>query len=136
MDRKMPNLTWLRAFESSARHLSFTNAAVELHLTQAAVSKQVKLLEQYFGEQLFERRARSLAITKIGEAYLPKVRDGFLRLEAGTAEVFGSRGSEVLTVRASIGFSVNWIAQRLKRYTEAHPNNPIRLVSSVCGSES
>jgi LysR family glycine cleavage system transcriptional activator len=131
MSRRMPNLTWLRAFEASARHLSFTNAAAELHLTQAAVSKQVKLLEQFFGELLFERRARSLAITKVGEAYLPKVRDGFARLEAGTTEVFGNRLAEVLTVRASIGFSVGWIAQRLTRYTEAHPNRPLRLVSSV-----
>jgi len=131
MSRKMPNLTWLRAFEASARHLSFTNAAAELHLTQAAVSKQVKLLEQFFGELLFERRARSLVITKVGEAYLPKVRDGFARLEAGTTEVFGNRLTEVLTVRAAIGFSVGWIAQRLSGYTQAHPNRPLRLVSSV-----
>ena len=131
MSRKMPNLTWLRAFEASARHLSFTNAAAELHLTQAAVSKQVKLLEQFFGELLFERRARSLVITKVGEAYLPKVRDGFSRLEAGTTEVFGHRLAEVLTVRAAIGFSVGWIAQRLSGYTQAHPDRPLRLVSSV-----
>lgn len=73
--RRLPHLTWLRAFEASARHLSFTNAAQELNLTQAAISKQVKLLEHYMREPLFERKPRSLVLTKVGAAYLPKIRD-------------------------------------------------------------
>ena len=133
--RKLPHLTWLRAFEASARHLSFTNAAMELNLTQAAISKQVKLLEQYLREPLFERKPRSLVLTKVGAAYLPKVRDGFDRLAAGTQEVFGHRRSEVLTVRAPVGYSVNWIAPRLKNFFDKHPDISLRLVSSVWGEQ-
>jgi len=133
--RRLPHLTWLRAFEASARHLSFTNAAQELNLTQAAISKQVKLLEYYLREPLFERKPRSLVLTKVGAAYLPKVRDGFERLAAGTEEVFGLRRSEVLTVRAPVGYSVNWIAPRLKGFFDRHPDTEVRLVSSVWGDQ-
>jgi len=133
--RRLPHLTWLRAFEASARHLSFTNAAQELNLTQAAISKQVKLLEHYLREPLFERKPRSLVLTKVGAAYLPKVRDGFERLAAGTEEVFGLRRSEVLTVRAPVGYSVNWIAPRLKGFFHHHPDINLRLVSSVWGDQ-
>jgi LysR family transcriptional regulator, glycine cleavage system transcriptional activator len=104
MTRKLPPLTWLRAFEASARSRSFTQAATELNLTQAAISKQVKLLELYLREQLFIRNPRSLELTKTGAAYLPKVRDSFDRLAAGTHEVFGRRRSEILTVRCAVGF--------------------------------
>ena len=131
--RRLPHLTWLRAFEASARHLSFTNAAQELNLTQAAISKQLKLLEHYLREPLFEHKPRSLVLTKVGAAYLPKVRDGFERLAAGTEEVFGLRRSEVLTVRAPVGYSVNWIAPRLRRFFDRHPETEVRLVSSVWG---
>ncbi len=133
--RRLPHLTWLRAFEASARHLSFTNAAQELNLTQAAISKQVKLLEHYLREPLFERKPRSLVLTKVGAAYLPKVRDGFERLAAGTEEVFGLRRSEVLTVRAPVGYSVNWIAPRLQGFFDRHPDTEVRLVSSVWGDQ-
>ncbi len=131
MSHQLPHLTWLRAFEATARHLSFTNAAAELNLTQAAVSKQVKLLEHYLREPLFERRARSLVLTKVGAAYLPKVRDAFERLAAGTHEVFGSRRSEVLTIRVSVSLAVTWIAPRLSAFVDAHQGVPVRIVSSV-----
>lgn len=133
MRQKIPHLTWLRAFEASARHLSFTHAAVELNLTQAAISKQVKLLEQYLREPLFERKPRSLVLTKIGAAYLPKIRDGFERLASGTEEVFGNRRSEVLTVRAPVGYAVAWLGPRLTGFMTEHPDIPVRLVSSVWG---
>ncbi len=133
MKRNLPPLNWLRAFEASARQLSFTSAAAELNLTQAAVSKQIKLLEQFLREPLFHRKARSLVLTKVGEAYLPKVRDAIERLVAGTQEVFGNRRSEVLTVRAPVGFSVNWLGPRLPGYYQAFPDRPVRIVSSVWG---
>jgi len=135
MSQKLPPLLWLRAFEASARHLSFTHAAAELNLTQAAVSKQVKLLEHYLREPLFQRKPRSLVITKIGASYLPKVRDAFERLGAGTEEIFGNRRSGVLTVRAPVGFSVNWMAQRLPAFLDQHPKIPVRFVSSVWADE-
>jgi len=131
MRQRFPPLPWLRAFEASARHLSFTHAAAELHLTQAAISKHVKLLEQHLREPLFQRQPHGLVLTKVGAAYLPKLRDAFERLGAATEEVFGNRRSEVLTVRAAAGFSVNWIAPRLPRFFARHADTPLRIVSSV-----
>ncbi|MEX3011443.1 transcriptional regulator GcvA [Hoeflea sp. TYP-13] len=135
MKRRLPPLNWLRAFEASARHLSFTSAAEELNLTQAAVSKQVKLLEQYLREPLFYRKPRSLVLTKVGAAYLPKVNDSFMRLAEGTEEVFGHRRSGLLTVRATVSFAVTWLGPRLHRYYERHPDHPVRIVSSVWNDE-
>lgn len=131
MGHQMPPLPWLRAFEASARHLSFTNAATELNLTQAAISKQVKLLEHYLREPLFERLPRSLTLTKAGAAYLPKVNDAFERLAAGTLEVFGGRRLGILSVRAPVGYAITWLASRLPRFLTAHPKTQVRIVSSV-----
>lgn len=133
MSFDLPPLNWLRAFEAAARHLSFTHAALELHLTQAAISKQVKLLELQLHQQLFVRLPRSLSLTKTGEAYLPKVRDAFERLDTGTQEVFGRKRGAVVTIRCAVSFSVNWLAPRLPNFMAKHPNVKIRLVSSVWG---
>jgi LysR family transcriptional regulator, glycine cleavage system transcriptional activator len=127
----VPPLNWLRAFEAAARHLSFTHAAHELNVTQAAISKQVKLLELHLRQQLFVRLPRSLSLTKSGEAYLPKVRDAFERLNFGTQEVFGRHRGSVVTVRCAVSFSVNWLAPRLPDFMARYPKAKIRLVSSV-----
>jgi LysR family transcriptional regulator, glycine cleavage system transcriptional activator len=127
----LPPLPWLRAFEVSARHLSFTSAAQELSLSQAAVSKQIKLLELKLGEPLFNRFPRSLGLTKAGEAFLPKVQDAFERLAAGASEVFGPRRSDVLTIRCAVGFAVNWLAPRLPDFIARRPDIALRLISSV-----
>lgn len=135
MKRRLPPLAWLRAFEASARHLSFTHAAEELHLTQAAVSKQVKLLEQYLSEPLFQRRPRSLVLSKMGAAYLPKVSDALERLAVGTEEVFGRKRTVPLTIRCAIGFSVSWLGPRLQQFYRQYPDIPLRLVSTVWNDE-
>lgn len=127
----LPPLVWLRAFEASARHLSFTDAASELNLTQAAISKHVKSLELHLRQQLFIRRTRSLQLTKTGEAYLPKVRDAFERLTIGTREVFGGRRGKELTLRCSVSFAVNWLAPRLPEFLARYPGKDIRIISSV-----
>lgn len=132
----LPPLAWLRAFETSARHLSFTAAALELGLSQAAVSKQIKLLELHLREPLFFRFPRSLGLTKAGEAFLPKVQDAFERLAAGTSEVFGPRRSDVLTIRAAVGFAVNWLAPRLPDFLAKHPEVGLRLISSVWNEDA
>ncbi len=132
----LPPLPWLRAFEVSARHLSFTAAARELALSQAAVSKQIKLLELKLGEPLFHRFPRSLGLTKAGEAFLPKVQDAFERLAAGAGEVFGPRPSDVLTIRCAVGFAVNWLAPRLPGFMAKHPDISLRLISSVWNEDT
>lgn len=131
MQPGLPPLVWLRAFESAARHLSFTDAAAELNLTQAAISKQVKSLEQYFREPLFIRLPRSLQLTKTGEAYLPKVRDALERLAVGTREVFGHRRAQELTLRCAVSFSVNWLAPRLCDFFHHYPGKSVRIISTV-----
>jgi LysR family transcriptional regulator, glycine cleavage system transcriptional activator len=132
----LPPLPWLRAFEVSARRLSFTSAAQELALSQAAVSKQIKLLELKLGEPLFFRFPRSLRLTKAGEAFLPKVQDAFERLSAGASEVFGPRRSDVLTIRCAVGFAVNWLAPRLPDFMAKHPDIALRLISSVWNEDA
>jgi LysR family glycine cleavage system transcriptional activator len=132
---KAPPLNWLRAFEATGRHLSFTHAASELNLSQVAVSKQVKQLELYLREQLFIRHARSLEMTKTAEAYLPKVRDAFERLSDGTLEVFGNRRSKTLTLRSAVGFSVNWLANKLPDFEAKYPDISLRIVSSIWNEE-
>jgi LysR family transcriptional regulator, glycine cleavage system transcriptional activator len=131
----LPPLVWLRAFEAAARHLSFTDAAIELNLTQAAVSKHVKSLELHLRQPLFVRRPRSLQISKTGEAYLPKVRDAFERLSVGTREVFGTHRTQELTLRCAVSFAVNWLAPRLPAFLEQHPGTQIKIISSVWNSE-
>lgn len=131
MRTDLPPLIWLRAFEAAARHLSFTDAAQELNLTQAAVSKHIKSLELNLRHPLFIRRTRSLELTKLGEAYVPKVRDAFERLEVGTREVFGGRNAQELTLRCSVSFAVNWLAPRLPQFLDRHPGKDIRIISSV-----
>ncbi len=127
----LPPLIWLRAFEAAARHLSFTDAAAELNVTQAAVSKHVKSLEMKLCHPLFIRLPRSLQLTKSGEAYLPKVRDCFERLAVGTREVFGRRRSPELTLRCAVSFAVGWLAQRLPDFLNQHSDIEIRIISSV-----
>jgi LysR family transcriptional regulator, glycine cleavage system transcriptional activator len=127
----LPPLVWLRAFEAAARQLSFTDAAAELNLTQAAISKHVKSLELHLRHPLFIRGPRSLQLTKNGEAYLPKVRDAFERLSFGTREVFGERRTQELTLRCAVSFAVNWLAPRLPDFLARHPDVDIRIISSV-----
>jgi LysR family transcriptional regulator, glycine cleavage system transcriptional activator len=131
----LPPLVWLRAFEAAARHLSFTDAAIELNLTQAAVSKHVKSLELHLHQALFIRRPRSLQISKTGEAYLPKVRDAFERLSVGTREVFGGHRTQELTLRCAVSFAVNWLAPHLPEFLEKYPGREIKIISSVWNAE-
>ncbi len=131
MQFDLPPLTWLRAFEAAARTLSFTHAAAELHVTQAAISKHVKSLELHLRHPLFIRRPRSLELTKTGEAYLPKVQDALERLATGTREVFGHRRTEMLTLRCAVSFAVNWLAPRLPDFLERNPGKTVRILSSV-----
>ncbi len=127
----LPPLNWLRAFEASARHLSFTSAARELNVTQAAVSQKVKALERHLGQQLFHRLPRSLKLTATGEAYLPSVRDGFIRLAEGTSEVFGPAHAESLTIRVSATFAATWLGRHLPQFQAAHPDISLRIVTAV-----
>jgi len=131
MAYSLPPLNWLRAFEASARHLSFTAAARELNLTSTAVSHQVRSLEQALGYPLFERLARSLRLTEMGAAYVPDVRRAFEDLSATTAQLFGQAGATRLTVRAPVSFVMLWLAPRLARFQASHPKVELHLFSVI-----
>lgn len=120
-------LNALRAFEASARHLSFTKAAIELCVTQAAVSHQVKSLETRLNVTLFERLPRGLMLTSEGETLLPALRDAFDRI-AGTLEQFeGGHYREVLRVGAVGTFAVGWLLPRIRAFQSQHPFIDLRL---------
>ena len=121
----------LRAFEAGARHLSFTKAAEELHVTQAAVSHQIKLLEQDLGVVLFRRMTRKLALTAEGRT-LQEVAGAALDAIAEAAEALraGAAGG-ALTLSLTPSFGVQWLSQRIGRFWTAHPEIDLRLQHSI-----
>jgi LysR family glycine cleavage system transcriptional activator len=125
--RRLPPLKSLRAFEAAARHLSFTRAAGELFVTQAAVSHQVKALEEFLGVALFFRRNKRLMLTDEGKAYWPRIRDIFETLRAATDEVrtLGAQGS--LTVSVLPTFATAWLVPRLSQFKQLHPDIDVRI---------
>ena len=100
MTRKLPPLNALRAFEAAARHLSFTKAAEELFVTQAAVSHQIKALEAHLGIPLFRRLNRRLLLTEAGQAYLPPLREAFDGMEQATRRLHRAEDSGSLRITA------------------------------------
>jgi len=127
---RLPPLNALRVFEAAARHLSFKEAAVELHITQAAVSHQVKSLEEYLGVQLFRRTARGVQLTDAARACLPKLREGFDAL-AGAVEMIRERGDEAqLVITAPPVFTARWLMPRLADFSKREPKIELRVFAS------
>jgi LysR family transcriptional regulator of beta-lactamase len=127
MDRPQLALNALRAFEASARHLSFTRAAAELCVTQAAISHQVKALETRLGATLFKRLARGLVLTDEGQALLPVLTDSFDRMARAMQRFQAGVVREILTVGVVGTFAVRWLLPRLAAFREAHPLVELRL---------
>lgn len=136
MVKKLPPLNWLRAFESSARHLSFTLAANELNLTQAAVSKQIKNLEFSLGVNLFVRRPRSLELSEDGAAYLPAVKESIDRLASATNELFGHKRTDALNIRVSLVFFNYVLAPKLADFYQQYPQAELRFTSHIWSKDS
>ena len=127
----IPSTAALRAFDAAATHLSFTDAAAQLNLTQGAVSHRIKELEQRLGVMLFHRRARGIGLTRAGERYLPHVREALRQLRAGAAAVATPIRNRVLTVSMSPNFAVKWLVPRLGSFVSAHPEIDLRISASV-----
>lgn len=127
----LPPLNWLRAFEASARHLSFTGAARELNMTQSAVSQQIKALENYLGRALFVRGTRTLQTTAAGLNYLPTVQEAFATLTAGTRALVGTDRGQVLTLQSNLAFATFWLAPRIGRLLEQNPWLSLSIVSAL-----
>jgi len=128
---RLPPLNALRAFVAAARHLSFSRAAEELFVTPAAVSQQVKLLEDHLGRVLFRRSNRALLLTDEGQALLPRMMEAFeLMTEAlGSLETLDDTGA--LTVSMAPSFAAKWLVPRLESFQSVHPEIDVRVTASM-----
>jgi LysR family transcriptional regulator, glycine cleavage system transcriptional activator len=129
MPRLLPPIASLRAFEAAARHMNFTRAAEELAITQAAVSYQIRLLEERLGIALFIREPRRLVLTESGAELAIPVRDAFDRLRV-TFDGFQKEAQSVLALSVSETFAANWLVPRLGSFQMENPSIAVRLESS------
>ncbi|MBU2704982.1 LysR family transcriptional regulator [Zooshikella marina] len=124
-------LNALRAFESSARYLSFTQAAQEMHVTQAAVSQQVRMLEERLRTVLFKRLPRGLEMTDEGRLLLPVLTNAFTQIETVLKQLeYNNHSHEVLSIGAVGTFAISWLMPRLKVFRENHPFIELRLLTN------
>lgn len=127
MPSRLPPLNSLKAFEAAARHLSVKKAALELNVTSAAVSHQIRTLEDYLGVQLFHRYNRALELTDVAKAALPKLGEGFECLAQAVALLRRHQGGGSLTVSAAPSFASRWLMPRLHRFIAAHPEIDVHI---------
>lgn len=127
MPRPLPPLNALRAFEATARHLSFTRAADELHVTPAALSHQIRGLEEFLGQKLFHRQARAITLTRAGELIYPGLNAAFLQMRRTIDLLDRGRDDGVLVISAPPGFTAKWLAPRLYRFLMANPEIDARV---------
>jgi LysR family glycine cleavage system transcriptional activator len=131
MSPRLPPLNALRTFEAAARHLSFTRAAEELFVTQAAVSHQIRTLEDHLGARLFRRMNRALLLTDEGQALLPAVREAFDRLLAGVRRVEDLCCGGALSISTTPSLAASWLAGRLVRFQALHPEIELHLSATA-----
>jgi len=129
--RRLPPLNALRTFDAAARHLSFTKAAEELAVTQAAVSYQIRQLEDHVGQKLFERLTRRLDLTPAGEELAAAVADAFERIRASVDRLVARRDDQVLAITTLPTFAGQWLVPRLGHFQLLRPDLAVRLDSSV-----
>ncbi|SAL13663.1 LysR family transcriptional regulator [Caballeronia terrestris] len=129
--RTLPSLNALRAFEVCGRLLSIQLAADELNVTPAAVSRQIKLLEDQLGLLLFDRGHRAITLTPMGERYLTDIVRGFETLRTATINLTEARRRRTLKIRAYTTFSMNWLLPRLSTFHREHPDIEVSLTTSL-----
>jgi LysR family glycine cleavage system transcriptional activator len=127
MSRRLPPLNSLRAFEAAARHLSFKKAADELHVTPAAISHQIRTLEEHGGAALFNRLTRALSLTDAGQAALPLLREGFDKLAEAAQALRADQQADTLTISVAPSFGAKWLIPRLDRFRAAQPKFDVRI---------
>ncbi len=131
MTDRLPPLTALRAFEAAARHMSFAKAAAELFVTPAALSFQIKSLEEQLGTPLFHRLNRAVSLTASGKSLAPGMHDGFDALNAAWKNAVRQTNSNTLTVTAGPAFTAKWMAPRFYEFARAHPEIDLRFSASL-----
>ncbi|MCC5978283.1 MAG: transcriptional regulator GcvA [Salinarimonas sp.] len=125
--RSLPPLNALRAFEAAARHMSFSKAAEELNVTPAAISQQIRTLEDIAGVKLFRRLTRSLLLSDAGQVALPAVTEGLDQLAEGYRAMRRQEEAGVLTVSVAPSLGAKWLVPRLERFRDKHPEFDIRI---------
>lgn len=131
MSSSLPSLNGLRAFEAAARHLSFTQAAAELHVTQTAISHQIRRLEAQLGLRLFTRGKRALTLTREAQDYVPAVRAAFEDLRGATERLLRPKSGRLLIVSTMASLAAKWLLPRLAGFQEAHPGIEVRISTSA-----
>jgi LysR family transcriptional regulator, glycine cleavage system transcriptional activator len=129
--RPLPPLNALRAFEATARHLSFSKAAEELHVTPAALSHQIRGLEDLLGLKLFHRRARSIELTEPARLIYPGIRTGFEAIREAMDRLGRGRQDRILVVSSTPGFTAKWLVPRLYRFLAQHADVETRITASA-----
>ncbi|MBX9478199.1 transcriptional regulator GcvA [Yersinia enterocolitica] len=127
MSKRLPPLNALRVFDAAARHLSFTKAADELFVTQAAVSHQIKSLEDFLGLKLFRRRNRSLLLTEEGQSYYLDIKEIFTSINEATRKLQARSAKGALTVSLPPSFAIQWLVPRLSGFNVAYPGIDVRI---------
>jgi len=131
MTARLPSLNGLRAFEAAARHLSFTQAASELNVTQTAISHQIRRLEEELGIRLFVRQNRALSLTPQARDYLPGVRAAFNDLRLATDRLLRKDDDHVLTISTLASLAAKWLLPRLSAFQEANLGIDVRITTST-----
>ena len=126
---RLPSLNALRAFEAAARHQSFAKAAAELHVTEGAISRHIKLLEEEVGLPLFIRRPRKVELTEHGAKLLPSLNKAFKTIASGFAEVAAE--APKLKLLSQPSFSIRWLIPRLDEFRQSHPASPINITTGL-----
>ena len=129
--RRLPPLNALRAFEAAGRHLSFTRAANELHVTPAAISHQIKALESDLGAKLFRRINGALQLTEAGQGCLPGLREGFDSIAGAVERIRARIDWSILTISAPAAFGARWLVPRIVDFRSAHPDIQIRIDPAI-----
>src|SRR5215475_6402210 len=130
MAERLPPLTAIRYFESAARHLSFTKAALELHVTHSAISHQVKALEEWLGVPLFRRMNRTIVLTEAGQAYMRPVREAFDRLAEASRVLRAREQGGSLTLSVMPSFAAKTLVPLLGTFRRLHPDIDVRISAS------
>ncbi len=131
MSDRLPPLTALRAFDAAARHMSFARAAVELNVTAAALSFQIKSIEEHLGTPLFRRLNRAVELTEAGRLLAPGTADGFAMLQSAWRAARRVVDQTSLTITAGPAFTAKWLAPRLFAYAQANPEVELRFVATL-----
>src|SRR5437660_5416587 len=127
MNNHLPPLSALRAFEAAARHMSFSKAAEELHVTPAAISHQIHALEEDLGVKLFHRQSRAVELTASAKLLLPGLSDAFTGIQAAVRRLRAHNDTGTLTVTASPSIAAKWLVLRLHQFQEQYPDIDVRL---------